>query len=147
MALILTLNFISCYCQLLVHLSGQLNYCIQSARRWMSSIKLKINTDKTKFSVFGSKTQSQKLSSHLTVNILGNILCEKPRYVFDADICFPEHILDLVMSISCKCIDFVVLDIILPMEWLSLWQMPWLKVVITTVAHSLVYISINPNNM
>ena len=41
----------------------------------MSASKLKLNTDKTEFIVFGSKRQRDKLKAYSTYTILGSPLC------------------------------------------------------------------------
>ena len=68
--------------QLYIHLShknassalAKLNACLQDVQRWMSLSKLKLNPEKTEFTVFGSKVQHQKISSHFPVSILGSLL-------------------------------------------------------------------------
>ena len=56
--------------QLYVHLThknvasalDKLSHCLEDVKRWLSTNKLKLNPDKTKFIVFGSKSQREKLN-------------------------------------------------------------------------------------
>ena len=48
--------------------------CLEVIKRWLSTNKLKLNSDKTKFIVFGSKSQCEKLNHSFPVNILGNLI-------------------------------------------------------------------------
>ena len=58
--------------QLYVHLShinasaafDKLNRCLQDVKEWMSASKLKLNPDKTKFIIFGSKKQRERLNAY-----------------------------------------------------------------------------------
>ena len=63
----------------------------------MSLIKLKLNPEKTKFIVFGSKAQCQKISTDFSVSILGSLLhpVDSVRNLgvwFDAEFSFSEHV-------------------------------------------------------
>ena len=53
---------------------AKLNACLLDVQRWLSLGKLKLNPEKTKSIVFGSKAQRQKISSHFPVSILGSLL-------------------------------------------------------------------------
>ena len=92
--------------QLYIHLShknssaalAKLNACLQDVQQWVSLSKLKLNPErKTKFIVFGSKAQHQKISSHFPVCILGSLL-HPVAFVrnlgvwFDAEFSFSEHV-------------------------------------------------------
>ena len=52
----------------------KLSHCLDDVKRWCSTNKLKINPDKTKFIVFGSKSQCRRLNQSFPVNILGNLI-------------------------------------------------------------------------
>ena len=63
----------------------------------MSLSKLKLNSEKTEFIVFGSKAQCQKISSHFPVSILGSLLhpVDLVRNLgawFDTEFSFSEHV-------------------------------------------------------
>ena len=66
--------------QLYVHLTyknvasalDKLSCCLEDVKTWLSTNKLKLNPDKTKFIVFGSKSQHEKLNHSFLVNILSN---------------------------------------------------------------------------
>ena len=55
--------------QLYVHLThknvaialNKLSHCLEDVKKWLSTNKLKLIPDKTKFIVFGSKSQHEKL--------------------------------------------------------------------------------------
>ena len=67
--------------QLYIHLShknassalAKLNACLHDVQRWMSLSKLKLNPE---FIVFGSKTQRQKISSHIPLSVFGSLLIQ-----------------------------------------------------------------------
>ena len=42
----------------------QLNRCLDDVKEWMSTSKLKLNSDKTEFIIFGLKRQRDKLKAH-----------------------------------------------------------------------------------
>ena len=103
-------HFYADHTQLYIHLShknassalAKLNACLQDVQRWMSLSKLKLNPEKTKFIVFGSKAQRQKISSHFPASILGCLLhpVDSVRNLgvwFDTDFSFTEHV-----KITCK---------------------------------------------
>ena len=46
-----------------------------NVKEWMSASELKLNPDKTKFIVFGSKRQREKLKAHFPSTILCSPLC------------------------------------------------------------------------
>ena len=122
--------------QLYIHLShknassalAKLNACLQDVQRWMSLSELKLNPEKTKFIVFGSKAQHQKISSHFPVSILGSLLHAKRAFF--------------------GCVTFVEYDSILLPKWQSLLQMPWLVVVwtIVTLCLEVCHVSISTNS-
>ena len=47
--------------------------CLESVQSWIDSSKVRLNPDKTKFIVFGSKVLRNKLSHLFPVNILGKL--------------------------------------------------------------------------
>ena len=57
--------------QLYVHLThknvastlDKLSYCLEDVKRWLSTNKLKLNPDRTEFTVFGSMSQRKKLGT------------------------------------------------------------------------------------
>ena len=56
------------------HVFDRLESCLEDVKKWLSANKLKLNPDKTKFIVFGSKIQREKLNKSFPVNNLGNYL-------------------------------------------------------------------------
>ena len=50
----------------------KLSFCLEDVKTWLSTNKLKLNPDKTKFIVFGSESQHEKLNHSFPVNILSN---------------------------------------------------------------------------
>ena len=61
--------------QLYVHLNAsvafdKLNRCRQDVKEWMLAMKLKLNLDKTKFILFGSKKQRERLKACFPIDIL-----------------------------------------------------------------------------
>ena len=52
----------------------KLSHCLEDVKRLLSTNKLKLNPDKTKFIVFGSEFQYEKLNHSFPVNILGNLI-------------------------------------------------------------------------
>ena len=53
----------------------KLNRCLDDVKEWMSTSKLKLNPEKTKFIIFGSKGQRDKLNACFSIDILGSPLC------------------------------------------------------------------------
>ena len=83
----------------------KLSHCLEDVKRWLSTNKLKINPDKTKFTVFGSKSQLEKLNPSRPVNILGNLISpvDAARNLgvwFDSDFSFSCHVLQ---GLCCSC--------------------------------------------
>ena len=52
----------------------KLNSCLPDGQEWMSSSMLKLNPDKTEFSIFESNAQLKKLDPYLPVGIFGNFM-------------------------------------------------------------------------
>ena len=112
----ITFQFYTHNTQLYVHLTHQnvasalnkLSRCIEDVKRWLSTNKLKLNPDKTKFIVFGSKSQHEKLNHSFPVNILGNLISptDAVRNLgvwFDSDFSFSYH----VMKVCKACLAHV----------------------------------------
>ena len=53
----------------------QLNRCLDDVKEWMSTSKLKLNSDKTEFIVLGSKRHRDRLWVCFLTAILGSPLC------------------------------------------------------------------------
>ena len=98
--------------QLYVHLThknvasalDKVSHCLEDVKRWLSTNKLKLNPDKTKFIVFGSKSQREKLNHSFPVNILGNVISsvDAVRNLgvwFDSDFSFSCH--DMQVCKAC----------------------------------------------
>ena len=72
--------------------------CLEDVKRWLSTNKRKLNSDKTEFIVFGSKSQREKLNHSFPVNILGNLMSpvDAVRNLgvwFDSDFSFSCHVM------------------------------------------------------
>ena len=50
----------------------QLNRCLNDVKEWMSTSKLKLNPDKTEFTILGLKRQRDKLKACFPIDILGS---------------------------------------------------------------------------
>ena len=77
----------------------------------MSTIKLKLNLDKTEFIVFGSKRQRDKLKAYFSATILGSPLCpaESVKNVgvwFDSDFSLSKHVQNVCKSCFMQLLDF-----------------------------------------
>ena len=105
--------------QLYVHLShinasaafDKLNRCLQDVKEWMSASKLKLNTDRAEFILFGSKKHRERLNVCFPIDILGNPLhpTESVRNLgvwFDADFSFSKHIQNVCKSCFIQLRDF-----------------------------------------
>ena len=68
--------------QLFIHMShkntalafDKLTSCFLDVQKWMSSRILRLNPDKTDFTVFESHAQLKKLDPYLSVRIFGNFM-------------------------------------------------------------------------
>ena len=89
----------------------------------MSTSKLKVNPNKTKFIIFGSKRQGDKLKACFPIDILGNLLCPVDS-VKNLGVWFDSDLLNSMISGS-----------FLLMMFLYLWLMLLLLVVWITAAH------------
>ena len=105
--------------QVYIHLSHKnvsaafekLNRCLDDIKEWMSTSKLKLNPDKTKFIIFGSKRQRDKLKACFPIDILGNSLCpadsvKKLGVWFDSVISLSKHVQNVYKSCFVKLRDF-----------------------------------------
>ena len=52
----------------------KLSHCLEDVKRWLSINNLKLHPNKTKFIMFGSKSQREKLNHSFPVNILSNLI-------------------------------------------------------------------------
>ena len=76
----------------------KLSRCLEDIKRWHSTNKIKLNPDKSKFIVFGSKSQHEKLDHSFPINILSNLLSPVDAIrnlgVFlDSDFSFSCHVM------------------------------------------------------
>ena len=105
--------------QVYIHLSQKnasaafekLNRCLDDAKEWMSTSKLKLNPDKTEFIIFGSKRQTDKLKACFPIHILGNSLCPVDSVKnlgvwFDSDFPLSKHVQNVCKSCFVKLGDF-----------------------------------------
>ena len=92
--------------QLYVHLThknvalalDKLSRCLEDVKIWLSTNKLKLNPDKTEFTVFGSKSQREKFNHSFPVNILSNVISPVDAFRnldvrFDSDFSFSCHVM------------------------------------------------------
>ena len=89
----------------------KLNRCLQDVKEWMSASKLKLNPDKTEFTLFGSKKQRERLNVCFPIYILGNPL--HPTELvgnlgvwFDSDFSFSKHVQNVCKSCFIQLRDF-----------------------------------------
>ena len=73
-----------------------LSDCLTDISLWMKSSKLKLNSDKTEFSIFGTKQQRHKLSTHFPVKLLDNDITTYDSVrnlgvIFDSDFSFNKR--------------------------------------------------------
>ena len=89
----------------------ELQSCLESVQSWMDCSKLKVDSDKTEFIVFGSNVFRNKLSHLVPVNILGNLSSprEKVRNVkviFDSSFRFSGQVSSICSSSYYHIRDF-----------------------------------------
>ena len=89
----------------------KLNRCLQDTNEWMSASKLKLNTDKTEFILFGSKKQRERLNAGFPIDILGNPLhpTESVRNLglwFYSDFSFFKHVQNVCKGCFIQLRDF-----------------------------------------
>ena len=75
----------------------KLNKCLDDVKEWMSTSKLKLNPDKTKFIISGSKRQRDKLKACFPTDILGSSLrpvdsVKNLGVWFDSDFSLSKHV-------------------------------------------------------
>ena len=105
--------------QVYIHLSHKnasaafekLNRRLDDVKEWMSTIKLKLNPDKTEFIISGSKRQRDKLKACFPIDILGNLLCPADLVKnlgvwFDSDFSLSKHVQKVCKSCFVKLRDF-----------------------------------------
>ena len=88
-----------------------MNRCLNDVKEWMSTIKLKLNPDKTEFIIFGSKRQRDKSKACFPINDLGSPLCpvNSVRNLgvwFDSDFSWSKHVENVCKSCFVKLRDF-----------------------------------------
>ena len=89
----------------------ELQSCLEAVQNWMNSNKMKLNSDKTEFIVFGTDALRAKLSHIFPINILGNPLTpvENVRslgVIFDASFTFSKHVSSICKSCFYHIRDF-----------------------------------------
>ena len=114
--------------------------CLVDVKEWMSTSKLKLNPDKTKFIISGSKKQRDKLKACFPIDILGSSLCPVDSVKnlgvwLDSDFSLSKHVQNV-----CKgdLLNFMISDMsggLLLMMFLCLWLMLLLVVGWITATH------------
>ena len=112
-------NFYADDTQVYVHLSQknssaafeQLNRCLDDEKEWMSTSKLKQNSDQTEFVAFGSKRQRDKLKAYFPTTILGSRLypaeaVKDLEVWFDSDFSLCKHVQNVCKSCFVQLRDF-----------------------------------------
>ena len=97
--------------QLFIHLThvnastafDKLRKCLDDVKLWLATNKLKLNTDKTDFIIFGSRLQRKKLENFLPVDILGELLTPSDAVKnlgvwFDSDFSLSNHVQNICMQ-------------------------------------------------
>ena len=84
-------------------LISSLSDCLTDISLWMKSSKLKLNSNKTEFIIFGTKQQRHKLSNHFPVKLLDNDISPSDSVrnlgvIFDSDFSFHKHISNICKS-------------------------------------------------
>ena len=87
---------------------SSLSDCLTDISLWMKSSKLKLNSDKTEFTIIGTKQQRHKLSNHFPVKLLDNDICLSDSVrnlgvVFDSDFRFHKHVSNIYIYICKSC--------------------------------------------
>ena len=105
-----TYNFMS-ICHSCSAAFDKLNTCLQDVKEWMSASKLKLNSDKTEFILFGSKKQRERLNACFPIDILGNPLhpTKSVRNLgvwFDSGFSFSKHVQNVCKSCFSQLRDF-----------------------------------------
>ena len=89
----------------------QLNRCLNDVKECMSTIKLKLNPDKTEFITFGSKRQRDKLKACFPIDISESPLCPVDSVKnlgvwFDSHFSLSKHVQNVCKSCFVKLCDF-----------------------------------------
>ena len=105
--------------QVYIHLSQKnasaafkkLNRCLDDVKEWISTSKLKLNPDKSKFIIFGSKRQRDKLKACIPIDIFGNLLCPVDSVKnlgvwFNSYFSLSKHVQNVCKSCFVKLRDF-----------------------------------------
>ena len=85
------------------------NRCLDDVKEFMSTIKLKLNPDKTEFIIFGSKRRD-KLEAYFPIDILGSPLCPVDSVKnlgvwFNSDFSLSKHVQNVCKSYFVKLLD------------------------------------------
>ena len=85
----------------------QFNRCLDDAKEWMSTSKLKLNPDKTEFIIFASKRQRGKLYACFPIDIMGSPLCSVDSVKnlgvwFDSNFSLSKHVQNVCKSCFVK---------------------------------------------
>ena len=81
----------------------KLKNCLSDIQNFMSANKLKLNPEKTKFILIGSKNNRKQLLPHFPINILGNQVSPAQsvrnlRVMFDSNFSFSDHVSQVIKS-------------------------------------------------
>ena len=85
------------------HCIQKLKNCPNDIQNFMFTNKLKLNPDKTKFILIGSKNNRKQLLPHFPINILGNQVSPAQSVknlgvVFDSNFTFSDHVSQVIKS-------------------------------------------------
>ena len=85
------------------HSIQKLKNCLNDIQNFMFTNKLKLNPDKTKFILIGSKNNRKQLLPHFPINILGNQVSpaqsvKNLRVVSDSNFTFSDHVSQVIKS-------------------------------------------------
>ena len=83
------------------HSIQKLKNCLSDIQNFMSANKLKLNPEKTKFILIGSKNNCKQLLPHFPINILGNHVSpaqsvRKLKVVFNSNFSFSDHVSQVI---------------------------------------------------
>ena len=79
------------------HSIQKLKNCLNDIQNFTFTNKLKLNPDKAKFILIGSKNNRKQLLPHFPINILGNLVSPAQSVknlgvVFDSNFTFSDHV-------------------------------------------------------
>ena len=88
----------------------KLKNCLNDIQNFMFTNKLKLNPDKTKFILIGSKNNRKQLLPHFPINILGNQVSPAQSVknlgvVFDSNFTFSDHVSQVIKSTRAHASD------------------------------------------